>query len=266
MNIKRAFLAVSAAAMLPGLAMAQLAPTTFPTEVIFSNGYNGTVNVTLTCNSGNPLEQSFQISAANGVDFVVQELDTSSDATRCTIVLGELDDGYITTDVCIFQNNAVPALPFDESGINQCDFLALPVPSVFITTKVWEGDFTDINTTASFSLSCTNASPDPDGLSLLLEFDFIENGPGIEEFEFFPAPGEISVCRVIEDEDLLDSAVDTDQGCADGTAFTIGSGIDGCTITNTVFYEGIPTLSQYGMAIMALLMLGVGFVGFRRLV
>jgi hypothetical protein len=33
-----------------------------------------------------------------------------------------------------------------------------------------------------------------------------------------------------------------------------------------VFFEGIPTLSQYGMAIMALLMLGVGFVGFRRFV
>ena len=37
-------------------------------------------------------------------------------------------------------------------------------------------------------------------------------------------------------------------------------------ITNTVFFEGIPTLNQYGMAIMALLMLGVGFVGFRRFV
>jgi len=32
-----------------------------------------------------------------------------------------------------------------------------------------------------------------------------------------------------------------------------------------VFYEGIPTLSQYGMALMALLMLGMGMVGFRRL-
>ena len=39
-----------------------------------------------------------------------------------------------------------------------------------------------------------------------------------------------------------------------------------CEFTNTVFFEGIPTLSQYGLAIMALLMLGVGFVGFRRFV
>jgi hypothetical protein len=46
---------------------------------------------------------------------------------------------------------------------------------------------------------------------------------------------------------------------------SVGSG-DSCTITNTVFFEGIPTLNQYGMAIMALLMLGMGFVGFRRFV
>ena len=39
-----------------------------------------------------------------------------------------------------------------------------------------------------------------------------------------------------------------------------------CEIVNTVFFEGIPTLNQYGMAILALLMLGVGLVGFRRLV
>ena len=37
-----------------------------------------------------------------------------------------------------------------------------------------------------------------------------------------------------------------------------------CTVTNTVFFEGIPTLNQYGLAIMALLMLGIGMVGFRR--
>jgi hypothetical protein len=39
-----------------------------------------------------------------------------------------------------------------------------------------------------------------------------------------------------------------------------------CTLVNTLFYEGIPTLSQYGQALMALLMLGIGFVGLRRFV
>ncbi len=221
----------------------------------------------MTCNTGIPLEQSFDISAGNGVTFVVQELDTTVDTTRCEIVLDQLGDGYVTTDVCIFQNNAAPALPFDEDGINQCDFVALPVPSTFTVTKAWEGDVTDINTTTFHTLTCTNASVDPDGdLGPIviddIEVDFEASIP----VEFFPAPDAIAVCRVIEDEELLDMAVESDQGCAGGTAFTIGSGPDGCTITNSVFYEGIPTLSQYGMAIMALLMLGVGFVGFRRFV
>ena len=39
-----------------------------------------------------------------------------------------------------------------------------------------------------------------------------------------------------------------------------------CTFVNTVFFEGIPTLNQYGLALLALLMLGVGAIGFRRFV
>ena len=38
-----------------------------------------------------------------------------------------------------------------------------------------------------------------------------------------------------------------------------------CTVTNTfVFFEGIPVLNRYGLALLALLMLGIGVIGFRR--
>ena len=63
---------------------------------------------------------------------------------------------------------------------------------------------------------------------------------------------------------MYDDAVEVDNGC-DNITVSHGQGAE-CLITNTVFFEGIPTLSQYGMAIMALLMLGVGLVGFRRFV
>lgn len=46
---------------------------------------------------------------------------------------------------------------------------------------------------------------------------------------------------------------------------SIGMG-DECTMTNTAFFGGIPTLNQYGMAVLALLMLGMGFIGMCRLV
>jgi hypothetical protein len=64
--------------------------------------------------------------------------------------------------------------------------------------------------------------------------------------------------------DILDSAVETKTNCGP-MAISPGNG-NSCTFYYTVFFEGIPTLSQYGLAIMALLMLGVGFVGFRRFV
>ncbi|MGI9319901.1 MAG: IPTL-CTERM sorting domain-containing protein [Thiogranum sp.] len=71
-------------------------------------------------------------------------------------------------------------------------------------------------------------------------------------------------------ENIQNDYVEVDNGC--GTSLVTGTikvstGMgDECTITNTAFFEGIPTLNQYGMAIMALLMLGMGFVGFRRFV
>lgn len=41
-------------------------------------------------------------------------------------------------------------------------------------------------------------------------------------------------------------------------------GSSSCIFTNTVFFEAIPTLSQHGLAVLALLMLGLGMVGLRR--
>lgn len=60
----------------------------------------------------------------------------------------------------------------------------------------------------------------------------------------------------------INNAVEVDNGCTNLTV-SVGQGA-ACTVTNTVFFEGIPTLSQYSMAILALLMLGIGVIGFRR--
>jgi hypothetical protein len=90
-----------------------------------------------------------------------------------------------------------------------------------------------------------------------------------ESFQITPVDGKTTVFLY---EDIVDSAVESRNTC--GNIFggkkgkvTVypGEGAS-CTFTNTVFFEGIPTLNQYGLAIMALLMLGVGFVGFRRFV
>jgi hypothetical protein len=68
-------------------------------------------------------------------------------------------------------------------------------------------------------------------------------------------------------ETIDNSAIENESDCGDadspGMTVSAANG-DHCTMTNTVFFEGIPTLSQYGLAILALLTLSVGLVGFRR--
>ncbi|MFC1720144.1 IPTL-CTERM sorting domain-containing protein [Pseudomonadota bacterium] len=63
-------------------------------------------------------------------------------------------------------------------------------------------------------------------------------------------------------EKLYQSGVESDDNC--GKRTISAGGKSECTIVNTVFFEGIPTLSQYGVALMALLMLGFGVLGLRR--
>jgi hypothetical protein len=258
MNIKHVFIAATAALVLPGLAMAQ---TSFPTSIAFTNGNDGTVNVALTCNSGNPLVQDFDISAADGVTFVVNGIVADS---TCTIALSGVDEGYTTAPVsCVFTGENLVI-----DGSNACDFTATPVANVWSPSKEWVNVGPDVSQVASFTWFCINASDTTDGSAEGFGGDLTRTGDFEVDVDVYPAPGETAYCTLTENVEGLDSAVESDQGCSgdNGNLFTIGSGDDGCTITNTAFYEGIPTLSQYGMAIMVLLMLGVGFVGFRRFV
>ena len=64
-------------------------------------------------------------------------------------------------------------------------------------------------------------------------------------------------------EEVKESEVET-SGCDESYPIAPGDADLGCTLTNTVFYEGIPALNDLGLAIMALLMLGVGLIGYRR--
>jgi hypothetical protein len=85
---------------------------------------------------------------------------------------------------------------------------------------------------------------------------------GSQDYEFTVVKPNYPFTNCIFFEDADDSVVESDNGCG-RLRLSAGDEVD-CEIVNTVFFEGIPTLNQYGMAILALLMLGVGFVGFRR--
>ncbi|MEJ8568912.1 IPTL-CTERM sorting domain-containing protein [Elongatibacter sediminis] len=88
---------------------------------------------------------------------------------------------------------------------------------------------------------------------------FSGSAPDLYEAQVIPEYP-YSECYVIER--VYDSAIEVDNDCF-GLQVSAGQGAS-CTVTNTIFFEGIPTLNQYGMALLALLMLGMGFIGFRR--
>ena len=172
-----------------------------------------------------------------------------------------------------------------ESGDeNFCMITNLPAPIEVTINKVWDivgSENEDIPQYFELALICdgpiVGGQPwwPPIGplsadaaQSLISQYSVVYfQGEGDETFEAMVYPMDPETkCNVEEyyDKDYM-GLIESDNGC-DNIELELGDGEYECTITNTVFYEGIPTLSQWGMAIMALLMLGVGMVGFRRYV
>jgi len=268
----------------------------------FTDDENGPANptevdVTISCHTGLPLIQTQAISQTRDVVFVVESFEPGE--LDCTITedtsAPELA-GYTPTytaggpgdhendDGCSFQAVDI-GTEFTCAIVNDAD----PVPVVIEKDWIIEGSGGDqVNQNFDLTLYCDaeivggeggRDDPAKSGFKGCNKLPFFAAGnpgrppnpyewclelQGNGDTAFTPEvvpewPG--SHCWV--DEVVYDDAVEVDNGCGDINV-SHGEG-DSCLITNTVFFEGIPTLSQYGMAIMALLMLGVGLVGFRRL-
>lgn len=266
MNIKRAFLAAAAVLMMPGLALAQ-STNTFDTTAMITGG-TGELDVTLTCNSGFPLTQD----ATTPVNFSVSEVSTGA---TCTIVLnGDVPSGFeITGYVADGGAPSMTGCEYDITNGNDvfhtCEIMAEVTESdfnVFVDWTISPDADPDVGMGTTATVRCQNV--------------FTQNGLTTEITEGLPAgptavfpltvdalPNPIEPYTVCDAVLVgVESAVAVDESdCGSVTLMADGSTAE-CTIIATAFFEGIPTLSQYGMAIMALLMLGVGFVGFRRFV
>ena len=72
-----------------------------------------------------------------------------------------------------------------------------------------------------------------------------------------------TICYVSEPDQ--ESIVEMSSGCEWGVAADYGGSDQSCTILNTVFLEGIPTLNQYGLLLISVLMLATGMVALRRI-
>jgi hypothetical protein len=294
MTIKRAILFMLAVLLLPGLAWAQAEPTdtrvTFFVAKVYSDGNIAPVDVTLSCNTGLPLEQTKNIEPLNAgldyVDFVVVDFDSGE--LNCEVT-EEVPSGYsplyiygltttglptsqaeaqagqefeVSEEACFFEG--VP----DESqfeGELFCLIINIPDPVPVVINKDWiiEGSVDENGVSQQFNITLTCESEIIGGYQVNGDWRVHAADEGDATFSFLVIPDFPSTtCEV--DESVFDSAVESDNGCGQFEV-SVNNGHE-CTITNTVFFEGIPTLNPYGLALLALLMLGVGFVGFRRFV
>ena len=261
MNIKRAFLAAVAVLMLPGAALAQ-STVTFDVGANFF-GADESVTAYLVCNSGVPLEQEFVVGGPDRVNFAVTAFTPGS----CTVSFSEAPDGFDQTGVNVNGAAAVPFMDcvFDDTGAADNEAV---VAATNMCTAVFQPG--DVEFTADVDWMFSDDADVSLADNAMLEM-YCEGGASTTvdaSGDSTELPGVLSVTP----EDTCyatltgtGSAIVVDDSACQDVEVTYGTD-EACIISAGVFFEGIPTLSQYGMAIMALLMLAVGFVGFRRFV
>jgi hypothetical protein len=228
----------------------------------FSDGLDAEVEVMLTCNTGLPLEQTFTIAGGDpeGVTFVVTDIPEGG--ADCEVTETGSPDGYTVA----LNDGAGCEWENVTSGFRFCNITNTADPATYTVLK----DFTVQRVGGDVVLAEADITIECDSEIL--------NG-GIED------DGTWTLSDTLTDGETLVASVDTTEGSAtcSATEEITQSGVEQsasgcgevslpaggshlCTFTNTVFFEGIPTLSQYGLAILVLLTLGVGFVGLRRFV
>jgi len=276
MTINRAFLILLAVLLLPSLALAQTnTRATFNVSKDFNDDNTAAVTVEIDCNSGQILDQDKVITEGTDVQFVLTEF-TDGLPTNCTITEVAVE-GYSTT----YDNCEI--LDVADGGDYDCFVTNDPDPVDVTITKEWviENDGGDvIDSEYELDLWCYDEIIGGKTYNQgdTWHYNFQGSGTGTEEYSAGVIPNWDGGTDCWVEETVYDSSVESDSSDCDDLHVTVGgvgyldeddelvADIDECTVTNTVFYEGIPTLSQYGMAILALLMLGMGFVGFRRFV
>ncbi|HKJ18926.1 MAG TPA: IPTL-CTERM sorting domain-containing protein [Xanthomonadales bacterium] len=235
----------------------------------FDDGNPAEVDVLIECNTGLPLSQPATISAGDPVNFVV--VDFEQGELSCTVTevtpdgyTASYNDGDGVSDTeCSWEDLS--------GGQYACAIDNTLDESEVEVTKVWidENPQFDAVNIADALWSCSNVSSvcdEDEGFGNSCNsgsLDFFGN-PATDSFYVYPDWDGGTTCNVTE-VFLPDGGVEVDDSDCQGiTLFPGDSG--SCTIYNTRLYEGIPTLSQYGLGVLVLLMMGVGMVAFRRFV
>jgi hypothetical protein len=231
----------------------------FKVTKTFSDGSDDEVDVMLTCNTGLPLKQTFTIAGGDpdGVTFVVTDIPESG--ADCEVTESGTPDGY----TAVLNGGAGCEWEDLQYGLRVCAITNEANPATYTVYKDWtvyrEGGDVVIGE-ADVTIECDSAivGGDEDDGTWTLSGTLSDGETLVATVDTTEGAATCSAS-----EEVTQSGVESVSVGCDETSLAAG-GSHTCTFTNTVFFEGIPTLSQYGLAILVLLTLGVGFIGFRR--
>ena len=226
----------------------------------------------IRCNSGLPLEQSIEVLPNGGVLGSAEVTFTVSDFTD-----GELDcevsettpDGYypsyecFSTGDCSVTTSACSFSGISRGGDNLCVIRNYPTSVAVVVRAEWffgEGEPIG-NEAVQVDLACRNLI-DGDGAweggEMHWSWLFTDGTP--DQVATLQSRYDASVeCRATQLAQV--SAIESVSSCAD---WTDASGGLTCVVSNTAFFEGIPTLGRSGLILFVLLMLGSGLAVLRR--
>ena len=237
----------------------------FTVTKTFSDGLITDVEVAISCNDGFVNADSATISSDGGsFRFVIT--DFISGSMDCDITEAGTE-GYLS-DSCTFTDVT--------GGEYTCDLVNDAEPGSFSVTKTWDilgQDVDVVDQDVTLVIDCESdisnpmplpCSSQPDSTQCVwdLDWDGLGLGDSVTASVDVDTSAGDAFCTAYE-LGIDASEVESSDDC-DPRMLVEAAGSNGCEITNTVFFEGIPTLSQYGLALMALLMLGMGMIGFRR--
>lgn len=234
---------------------------TFTVNKFFNDGNPTEVEVRISCNTGLPLEQTANISTGDGVMFVV--VDYNDGEMDCEITETAASDGYLVSYLADGSEFSELSCSFEEvewSATHNCLIENFLQDVQIDVTKEWVDEnpqFQPINV-AEADYVCVNEVFEETFGSV-----FFSGNLDTQSFSVFPNWDGSTSCTVTES--FLEGGIESDDSDCQGLSVAPGNGAS-CTIVNTRFFEGIPTLSRHGLTALILLMLGIGFVGLRRLV
>ncbi len=152
----------------------------------------------------------------------------------------------------------VPTGCTPDGGDNQDVEITVTQQWLYASAEIVTDETTRIN------LSCANAvDGDGDDNNGTLRWSWVLKGDGDSRTAtVYPRLDGSTSCWV--EEQVTQSAVKSENDCSDEMSVLVGDEPHLCTVTNSVFYEGIPTLSHYGMLLFSALMLLTGMAATRR--